>query len=371
MPVPYSAEDFDRVFDATILRRAQSVIALGFVKNVELDGDTIIGAVEDMDGTKHSTSITPEKKGSRISFAERECTCGERGCRHLAATALAALAKYPSLRKAEPKSLIDTIIPAHERTVPPAPSRPRPTGRRPRAAVITPVMPESPEANASVFERHATPVLRLRRLHAPDEFGRQRMIDVLTLDFDYGGVGVDGADEAQFIRGKSGGRIRCLRRDVAAEAAAIDALRPDSFVQMRVADGKSARGQRVMVFRGPEAAAQWHHFVAMRVPELNALGWQSSIDANFGPQLAENVGNIDVQVEDADKGSFSLEFGIEIDGVRHPLLPILEHLLARGGFDAAQIVGDELITSMDDGRVIKLPAERIRRLLGVMGDLIE
>ncbi len=49
----------------------------------------------------------------------------------------------------------------------------------------------------------------------------------------------------------------------------------------------------------------------------------------------------------------------------------MEHLLARGGIDAAQIVGDELITSMDDGRVLKLPAERIRRLLAVMGDLIE
>src|ERR1700739_1556939 len=143
MPVPYSAEDFDRVFDATVLRRAQSVIALGFVKTVELEGDTITGTVEDMDGTKRSTSITPEKKGSRISFAERECTCGERGCRHLAATALAALAKFPSLRKAEPKSLIDTIIPARERpAAAPPPTRLRPTGRRPRAAAtIMPIIP--------------------------------------------------------------------------------------------------------------------------------------------------------------------------------------------------------------------------------------
>jgi hypothetical protein len=134
MPVTYSAEDFDRVFDATVLRRAQSVIALGFVKDLKLHGGTIDGAVEDMDGTKRITSITPEKKGSRVSFAERECSCGERGCRHLAATALAALAKFPELRKPEPKSLIDTIIPAHERPqgMQPPP-RIRATGRRPRA----------------------------------------------------------------------------------------------------------------------------------------------------------------------------------------------------------------------------------------------
>lgn len=373
MPVPFSAEDFDRVFDATIVRRAQSVIALGFVKEVSLQGDTIEGAVEDMDGTRRTCVLTPEKKGSRISFAERECSCGERGCRHLAATALAALAKYPALRKPEPKSIIDTIIPAHERPPgpPPAP-RIRATGRRPRpAAILSPVPADAPEAGATVIERKLAPLLHLRRVHGPDEHNRQRMIDVLTLDFDYGGVRVDGADETQFVRVRSGGQIAFIRRDIAAEAEALDQLRPDGFVQMRVADGKSARGQRVLTFRGQEAAAKWHHFVAVRIPELIALGWQSHIDANFGPQLAENVGNIDVTVEDGDKGTFSLEFGIEIDGERHPLLPILEHLLARGGIEAAQIVEGEIITSLEDGRVIKLPAERIKRLLAVMGDLIE
>ena len=373
MPVPFSAEDFDRVFDATVVRRAQSVIALGFVKDVQLQGDTIEGAVEDMDGTRRICSITPEQKGSRISFAERECTCGERACRHLAATALAALAKFPALRKPEPKSMIDTIIPARDRPPgPPPPQRIRATGRRPRpAAILTPVPTDVPEEGATVLERTLIPVLHLRRVHGPDEHNRQRMIDVLTLDYDYGGVRVDGADENPFVRVRSGGQIAFIRRDVAAEAEALDLLRPDGFVQMRVADGKSARGQRVLTFRGQEAAAKWHHFVAVRIPELTAQGWQSHIDANFGPQLAENVGNIDVTVEDGDKGTFSLEFGIEIDGERHPLLPILEHLLARGGIEAAQIVEGEIITSLEDGRVIKLPAERIKRLLAVMGDLIE
>ena len=366
MPVPFATEDLESVFDSRILTSSRF---LAEMTDVTLADDTITGT--NQLGLKWTARITPVSLGRRVSFAERECSCGESKCKHLAATALKALERFPELRKAAPRSLIDTIIPAHERAFPPPPTRLRPTGRRARAANIAPLLPEAPDPDATVLERPATPVLRLRRLHGPDEFGRPRMIDVLTLDFDYGGVRVDGADEAQFIRMKSGGQAVFIRRDTAAEAAALDTLRPDNFVQMRVADAKSARGQRVLVFRGDSAAAQWHHFVAVRVPELTALGWQSSIDANFGPKLAENIGNIDVQVEDAEKGSFSLEFGIEIDGVRHPLLPILEHLLARGGMEGAQIVGDELITSMDDGRVIKLPAERIRRLLAVMGDLIE
>ena len=369
MPTPYSSEDFDRVFDAAALRRAQSLIMMGMAE-VSLDGETISGTVEDKN-TKRITSITPAQTGSRVSFAERDCSCGELGCPHLAATALAALNRFPALRKAPPKSMLDSIvIPARERPYQ-APSRPRPTGRRARPAVIAPVAPAAPEAGAAVQERTVTPILRLRRLLGPDESGRQRMIDALTLDFDYEGVRVDGADESQFIRIKTTSGGAYVRRNPEAEAEALDTLRPDGFVQMRVADGKSARGQRVLVYHGQEAAAHWHHFVAVRVPELQALGWQSTIDDNFGPRLAEAVGTIDVQVADAERGSFSLEFGIEIDGERHPLLPILEHLLARGGIDNAQIVGDELITSMDDGRVLKLPADRIRRLLSVMGDLIE
>ncbi len=369
MPTPFSSEDFDQIFDPTVLRRAQGRMANGLVR-VDLDGDTILGTVGGLDGAEERTNLTPETKGKRVSFAERDCSCGKRDCLHLAATAFAALAKFPEFRKAPPKTLIDRIIPAAERPFPPPPSRPRPTGRRAMPAMIA-TAPAEPEPGAVLLDRPATPVLRLRRLHGPDDHGRQRLIDMLTLDFDYGGVRVDGADENQFIRVKTASGVAFIRRDAQAEAEALDLLRPDNFVQMRVADGKSMRGQRVLVFRGQEAAAQWHHFIAVRVPELQALGWQSSIDGNFGPQLADNVGAIDVQIADADKGSFSLEFGIEIDGERHPLLPILEHLLARGGIDAANIVGDELITSMDDGRVLKLPAERIRRLLAVMGDLIE
>jgi superfamily II DNA or RNA helicase len=367
MPVPYSTEDLEQVFDAKILTRSRFMAEM---TEVTLEGDTIIGTVSTQAMTR-TMHITPAALGRRVSFAERDCSCGEAKCVHLAATAIKALERFPVLRKAAPKTMLDTIIPATERTYPQTPPRLRPAGRRPRAAVIAPLIPDAPEPGATVLERPATPVLRLRRLHGPDEFGRSRMIDVLTLDFDYGGVRVDGADDAAFIRVKAGGQIVFIRRDTAAEAAALDMLRPDGFVQMRVADGRAAKGQRVLVFRGETAAAQWHHFVAVRVPELNALGWQSSIEANFGPQLAENVGTLDVTVQDASAGNFSLEFGIEIDGVRHPLLPILEHLLARGGIDAAQIVGDELLTTLEDGRVVKLPADRIRRLLAVMGDLIE
>jgi SNF2 family DNA or RNA helicase len=127
----------------------------------------------------------------------------------------------------------------------------------------------------------------------------------------------------------------------------------------------------VYVHRGRDAAERWQAFVTERVPALQALGWRNLIERDFGPRIVQSVGDYDVKVADAEAGKFSLDFGIEIDGARLPLLPILSRLLDRGGIDAAQVVNGELITSLDDGRILKLPAERIRRLLAVMADLIE
>jgi superfamily II DNA or RNA helicase len=232
------------------------------------------------------------------------------------------------------------------------------------------------ESERAIVERPVTPVMRLQRLRAPDDFGRLQLLDALILDFDYGGTLSDGDDERQFVRVMGPGGASFVRRNVEAEASALETLRQDGFIQMRVTDGKSARGRRVFVFRGQDAGEKWHRFVLERVPALESLGFRSLIDKDFGPRMVEKVGQWDLRITDvavsaANPGNFSLDFGIEVDGVRIPLLPVLSNLLARGGMEAAQIVGDDLITTLDDGRVVKLPAERIRRMLAIMGDLIE
>ena len=249
---------------------------------------------------------------------------------------------------------------------------------RQKPAAVSPVRPRPEPVIVSarsseqvIVETEITPVIRLRRLHCPDAFGRPQLLDALTLDFDYGGVLTEGDDERQFVRVVTPAGPSFVRRDPTAEAAALNLLSQEGFTQMRVAEGRSAKGRRALIYVGADAAERWHRFMALRVPALQMLGWRNMIDGDFGPRLVEAVGTYDVQVADAGPGRFSLDFGIEVDGVRVPLLPILSRLIERGGLAAAQIVGDELITSLDDGRVVKLPADRMRRLLAIMGDLIE
>ncbi len=138
-----------------------------------------------------------------------------------------------------------------------------------------------------------------------------------------------------------------------------------------MATGKSAKGRMVFAFRGRDAAESWQGFVAERLPSLQALGWRSLIDKDFGPRLVESSGACDMKVADMPQGGFSLDFGIEIEGARHPLLPILLRLRERGGMSGARVIDGEVVTSLDDGRILRLPADRIARLLAVMDDMIE
>ncbi len=511
MPVPFSAEDLGRIFEARTLTRGRTLLLVTDVA-VSLQDETIVGVMEDK-GVRRTARMTPVAMGRRVVF-ENRCTCRLVNCPHLAATGIAALDRFPALRRAEQATFLDrlsgapapekqrllanlepgadpdacfvTLSLVGERTariepttparlieeatagdaavalahllgggtssrtgVPPANVAPlvavllrldnarwSATGKRlvhgeersfdssqpprlpARSAVLLgdtgpwyvdaatgavgrvklrpPRAPAPPpitirprvgrmrgvstlvatESERAIVERPVTPVLRLQRMRAPDDFGRLQLMDALILDFDYGGTLSDGDDERQFVRVEGPGGPSFVRRNMEGEANALETLRQDGFIQMRVGDGKSARGRRVFVFRGEDAGERWHRFVAERVPALQSLGFRSLIDKDFGPRLVEKVGEWDLRITDVavsaeTPGNFSLDFGIEIDGVRIPLLPVLSNLLARGGMETAQVVGEHVITTLEDGRVVKLPAERIRRMLAIMGDLIE
>jgi len=511
LPVPFSSDDLGRIFESRTLTRGRSLVLIGAVE-VSLAGETITGVVEDK-GVRRTARITPVAMSRRVVF-ENRCTCRLVNCPHLAATAYAALDRFPQLRRAEQATFLENLstAPSPEKQrllinlepgMPPdacfvslslvgertarieattpariiaeatagdaavalahllgggtasrvgvapssvaplvavllrldnarwsatgkrliqgeersfeadAPLRlparsatllgdtgpwyvdaatgavgrikvrqkrapvPPPITMRPRIGRMRGVSTLAPtDSERAIVERPVTPVLRLQRMRAPDDFGRLQLMDALILDFDYGGTLSDGDDERQFVRVNGPGGASFVRRNIEAEAHALETIRSDGFIQMRVGDGKSARGRRVFVFRGPDAGERWHQFVAERVPALESLGFRSLIDRDFGPRMVERVGEWDLRITDVavtaeNPGNFSMDFGIEIDGVRIALLPVLSNLLARGGMDMAQIVGEHLITTLEDGRIVKLPADRIARMLAIMGDLIE
>ena len=111
MTPPFSSQDLGRIFDARTITRGRSLGLAGQVE-VELEGDTITAVVQDS-GVEQNIRITPSLLGRRVVFDHR-CTCRMPGCAHLAAGALAALDRFPSLRKPEQQTFLDLLAAAPE-----------------------------------------------------------------------------------------------------------------------------------------------------------------------------------------------------------------------------------------------------------------
>ncbi len=168
---------------------------------------------------------------------------------------------------------------AARKAAPPPPEAPRSR---------TPVTLRTPAAEQAIVERPCHPGAAPAALSVPRRFRPPAaLLDALILDFDYGGTST--RRRRAPVRARRGaGRPTFVRRDREAEAAALDTLRQDGFMQMRVADRQSPKGRRVFVFRGRDAGERWHGFVAERVPALQSLGFRSLIDRDFGPRLVES-----------------------------------------------------------------------------------
>src|ERR1700722_13785869 len=107
MRTPYSNGDLEQACDTPLVRRGRSLNFIDAVQ-VSLDGDVITGLVDDK-GTQRRVTIEPTLYHKKISFAERDCSCGEWKCPHMTATALAAMQRFPVLQKPKPKP--EVIVP--------------------------------------------------------------------------------------------------------------------------------------------------------------------------------------------------------------------------------------------------------------------
>src|SRR3990167_10970492 len=73
----------------------------------------------------------------------------------------------------------------------------------------------------------------------------------------------------------------------------------------------------------------WLQFYQQRVPELRAAGWQVLVRPDFQFNLQE-VDDWYAQIDEApEHDRFDLELGIELDGQRISLLPILLQAIRR------------------------------------------
>ncbi|QCG96682.1 ATP-dependent helicase [Azospirillum sp. TSA2s] len=228
---------------------------------------------------------------------------------------------------------------------------------------------------AAIVERSPRIIARLGRVVTPAD----GLVDVLRLSFDYGEPGraveIEPDDQRQFARYEDDfGDVTFVRRDKADEQAALDRLSGLGFAQARIEPPKgalNARGSRVHWLTGRDVEERWQHFLTNEVPALTKAGWIMEVGADFGTKVIEPGAEVEVAVRDAGDGWFDLDVGVEIDGERQPLLPILARLVEKGGLSTTRVIDGRAHIVLDDGNVLALPAERIERLLSVLEAMLD
>src|SRR5215472_3468530 len=194
-------------------------------------------------------------------------------------------------------------------------------------------------------------------------------IDIAQLRFLYDEASVDLEDERQFARNP--GVDVFYRRDRVGEAAALDRLRQCGLSMMRLALESGARGARILLFHGSEVAERWQQFIATALPSLKNAGWLIEIAAEFGTRPVEAASEWQADIADTGDGWFSLDMGIDVEGERVPLLPILIRFLERGGIKGIPVTDGLVHAPLDDGRLVALPAERVAKLLAIIAEMAD
>lgn len=292
-----------------------------------------------------------------------QCTCVlGAACEHVAAIALKFTAAH---------GLAD-ISGDESAKADSAPPNPRTRTPRPGASAVQ-------AGSTMAAEEHRvvpTPIAILRSVAIGDSAGRYDA-GLVRLCFDYAGPRLLFAPASVRERRLFNGRVLDIVRDRGAELAACEQLESLGFVDAELlrhligaAEGELVDGDFVIESRRNQLATVEQVFAL--APSLREFGFKLESAAGFPFALVSETGEWYLQVdgsEDEDAGNpwFDLRLGIDVDGERVDLLPILRRLLADPAFPLVARKGEaddaSWLVPLDERRRAALPLARLRRLI--------
>lgn len=230
-------------------------------------------------------------------------------------------------------------------------------------------MPQAPREEDAL---DIAPVPRLRLLTL-ESSSRQRggtyYLSMASLRFEYGGVRV-GPHDPGIVRHFGNGVVRRIRRDAREEKRRRAEL---EHVGLTLAEDLGYRlpheleGGYVL----PDES-HWVPFVCQELPALRAAGWQVEYDESFQYQPVE-AGDWHAEVEEIDSDWFDLSLGVDVEGRRVDLLPILVALVR----DRPELLSPDhkdtsghVAARLPDGRILPVPVARVRPMAAILDELL-
>ncbi len=206
----------------------------------------------------------------------------------------------------------------------------------------------------------------------------ERVLPVLSLTFDYGGVRVRAQDRRDRFFVSQGGGVLHVARDQAGEARVQRMLEGFGAVELGCVDhivaSEDSNADYVVQAHGD--VHSWCWFTAQALPRLGELGFRVEIAEGYPYRNVTGDARWFADVRELDDAQdwFSLELGVEIEGQRVDLLPALLELLderQKGGSLRALLdrPGRVRAVRAGDERYVLVPPERLKRLLRVLLEL--
>lgn len=198
--------------------------------------------------------------------------------------------------------------------------------------------------------------------------------------FDYSGAEVGWQDSRTELNHVKDNRLLVLPRDALQEVQAYERLQRSGLQPL----GPTGLGRfapelcrQDLTFEEDEdddVALRWVEFNHRVLPQLRQEGWRIGFADDYPYQVVREDAVWTADVTDTGVDWFDLDLGIEVDGKRIPLLPLLLDLFKRAPADmtpaALESFGDEPVYgNLPDGRLLPIPASRLKGILGSLYDL--
>jgi superfamily II DNA or RNA helicase len=191
----------------------------------------------------------------------------------------------------------------------------------------------------------------------------------LRLSFDYGGHRVPAGVREAWAHVSTGEHLVRIVRDPKAEQAAAQRLGGLGLIPGTWTD------ERPDLFFPGGDLDHWVELLTVDLPALAREGWRVEEDPGFRLHPVEAD---DWYAEVSDGGAwFDLELGVEVEGQRLPVVPLVVQLVAqlgrhRGGDPLAETGKDSAwYVTLPQGGFLRLPAERVRTILGTLLELYD
>ena len=237
---------------------------------------------------------------------------------------------------------------------------------------------EPPTASVEVqtIDADPVPVLRLFLLaSARNGTYRAPARAAAELRFQYGERLVAPGDAERDFRTSRGEAVSIWPRRSAFEQWATKQLPPMGFSP--VGWPYEIARERSLYHFSYDEERYWIRFLGTHVPEFVRAGWRVEVDSDFPYAILQpdDEWAIDV-VEDVRPQWFELDLGIEVEGKRISLLPVLLDALEREGYTIATNPktidqrSTPLLGKLPDGKYVALAPDRVARMLATIGALV-